>query len=177
MSISQLKKILPPPESPTEVPTRPAWKKIEKEVGVRLPNDYKEYVQAYGTGTICEFLIISNPFSSQEGFALISTLELAIQTLSQLKKTEGDDQVPFDIHPTRPGLLAFGGDENGNGLYWLTDGEPDSWPCVIGQGRGKKWEQYDITMAEFLCQVISKEIRSAIWPKTFPKKGCQFRSC
>lgn len=176
MSIKELISSAPPPEKVSDVPKKPNWKKIEAALKVSLPGDYKEFVVTYGTGVLCNFLIVCNPFSSQEGFGLLPFVTLMSTTLAQLKDTEGDKQVPFNIHPDRPGLLAWGGDENGNGLYWFTKGRPEAWPCVVGEARGKRWERFDLPMTSFLGKILRKEIRCKIWPSSFPgRKPCGFQ--
>jgi SMI1-KNR4 cell-wall len=168
MSFQELSALVQPPEKPVEVPKKPNWKQVEKSLGISLPVDYREYIVAYGTGVLCNFVVICNPFSEQDGFALLPFVKTMTNTLVQLKQSEGIRQVPFDVHPARPGLLPFGGDENGNVLYWLTEGDPAVWPCVVGEGRGKRWERYDVAMTTFIAKILTKEIRCKIWPGSFP---------
>jgi hypothetical protein len=89
-------------------------------------------------------------------------------TLATLKEWEGNKQVPFDFHPTNPGLLPIGGDENGNGIFWLTEGKPTAWPCIVGEARGKRWERFDLSLTTFLAKILKKQIECRIWPGSFP---------
>lgn len=173
MSIRELTALVKPPAKPSELPRKPNWKSIEKTLGSPLPADYQEYVAAYGTGLLCNFIIICNPFSTHSGFAFLPFVSLMRNTLANLRECEGSKQVPFDFHPKNPGLLPMGGDENGNGIYWLTEGKPEAWPCIVGEGRGKRWERFDFPMTTFLAKILKKEIRCKVWPASFPgRKDC-----
>jgi hypothetical protein len=173
MPIHDLTSLVEPPTTPREVPKRSDWKRAEKYFGTALPQDYQEFVTTYGTGVLGHFLVVCNPFSQDKGFALPEFVDRVCKNLKDLKNTEGDSQVPFGIFPERPGLFPWGGDENGNGLYWLTEGEPDAWPCVLGEGRGPRWERYEMTMTAFLAGVFRGEIRPKFWPRGFPSKRDQ----
>src|SRR5262249_22787510 len=170
MSIRELTALVKPPSRPTDVPKRPAWKPVEKLIGTAFPKDFKNFIAAFGSGTLGHFVIVLNPFSQVEGFEFFSGAGLLCDTLRTLEEFEGGRQVPFDVHPARPGLLPWGGDENGNGLYWLTDGKPDTWPCVVGEGRGKPWQKFDLPMTSFLAAIYRGEVRCKIWPRGYPRK-------
>lgn len=168
MSIKELTAIIRPPQKPVEVPKNPNWNKIEKKLGVPLPSDYRDFVVTYGTGTLGRFVIVCNAFSTIEGGALIPMVKYDCDILRSLRESEGNEQVPFDIHPHRPGLLPWGGDENGNSFYWLTEGKPDAWPCVVGEGRGKRWQTFEMRMTTFLAKAFNRDIKVSVWPRTFP---------
>ncbi len=62
MSLNALLSILIPPQNPAEIPTLDDWINVERRVG-RLPNDYRTYLERFGTGTIDRFLWVLNPVS------------------------------------------------------------------------------------------------------------------
>lgn len=170
MSIRDLARLVEPPSKPLDVPKRLAWSKVEKMLGTRLPSDYKEFVAAYGSGLLGRLIVVLNPFSKTEGIEFFSGAGLMTNGLRALKAALGDTEVPYDVFPDPGGLLPWGGDQNGNGLYWLTGGEPDKWPCVVGEGRGDLWQQFDMPMTKFLASVFSRDVRCKIWPRGFPTK-------
>src|SRR5690348_9095135 len=61
MSVSALLKLVTPPSVPS-LPGGLDWARVESELGLRLPVDYKEYVRTYGTGTIGGQILPYIPF-------------------------------------------------------------------------------------------------------------------
>lgn len=169
LSYDELALIVTPPETPTAVPAKLNWNPIERELGVPLPSDYKAFVGGYGSGLLGSFIRVFNPFDTDEYMSLIPSAKRICQIRRELKNSEGDAEVPFDIHPETPGLLPWGNDENGNGLYWLTEGDADNWPCVVGAGRDRRWQQFDMPMTTFLKRALTGEIKCEIWPSGFAR--------
>lgn len=52
MSVAKLKKLIPPPEKPLEVGTPAKWSKIEKQLGITLPEDYRDFIFTYGSASL-----------------------------------------------------------------------------------------------------------------------------
>jgi SMI1-KNR4 cell-wall len=168
MPITQLLSLIPAPEKPTEVGAKRAWATFERTLGVKLPRDYHEFVTHYGSGLLANFIRVFNPYSNDEYISLIPSINRICAIRRQLKELEWDEEVPFLIFPESPGIMPCGNDENGNTLYWLTDGEPDEWTIVLGAGRSRNWERFDFDLTSFLCKALTKKIRSRIWPRGFP---------
>ena len=59
MMLDDLQKVMPPPLAPIETPCA-SWQAIEAELGTLLPEDYKSFVEAYGSGRIGGFIWILN---------------------------------------------------------------------------------------------------------------------
>lgn len=169
MAITELIELVPPPARPFEVPDNPGWKKIEKAIGLTLPDDYKDFVLKYGSGLLGNFIIVSNPFSTDDGVNLESNIGYLCETQRHLQVTEAEDAVPFAIYPDESGIVPWGGDENGNGMYWLTEGKPNEWPTVVLAGRDNRWQQFDMPMTTFLAKALSGEVRCKIWPPGFSR--------
>jgi hypothetical protein len=70
MSMARLKQIVVPPERPVEVPDDSVWDAVRALFG-EIPADYREFVETYGTGCLCEFIWIYNPASPNEYLNLI----------------------------------------------------------------------------------------------------------
>lgn len=168
MSIEELKAIVEPPEHPSEVPTHPDWGSVEDHLRVNLPQDYCDFISAYGSGLLGNVIRVFNPFASSEYLALVPCVERICAIRREAKETEGDEEVPFDVYPVSPGIMPWGNDENGNTLYWLIKGGPDKWPTIVGEGRGRRWEQFDFPMSTFLARALKGAIKCEIWPSDFP---------
>ena len=65
-------KTISAPEKPVENKEVVDWKVIEKQIGTKLPRDYKKFIEIYGTGWISNFLWIFNPFSINKYLNMIN---------------------------------------------------------------------------------------------------------
>jgi len=161
--LDSLLKIMPPPEHPVECGTWEDWAGVQSELGLRLPVDYKYFINSYGTGKISDFLYVLNPFSANAYLNLKQQIWLVLGGLRVTKQVSGSEEVPYPLYAEPGGLLPWGITDNGDTLYWLTRGEnPDKWTVVIGDARGPEWEEYDQYMVEFLAKVLLGEAVSKI---------------
>jgi hypothetical protein len=157
MSFTALKSLVPPPTQPFEVGSFEQWQSFEKQLGLTLPSDYRDFVFAYGSGLFARFYRIYNPFSNSEWINLRSSVQRTCGWILETKR-DWPDHVPYDIYPACPGLLPFGNDENGNNYYWLTKGSPDSWPVIQDEVRGDGFFRHDCSMTDFFCGVLNGKI-------------------
>ncbi len=138
MGLDPLKAVLPPPLNPPEVLDADAWEGAERQLGTRLPADFKAFVNTYGTGRIDDFLVVFNPFSSNRFVNLIERGRSDLEGMAMLK--QGFPQsYPFDVYPAPGGLLPCAATDNGNILYWRTVGVPEQWPIVVYESRGPSY--------------------------------------
>lgn len=123
-SLERLMEIAPPPRDRAG-PTGD-WTKVEAALGLRLPEDYKAYVNAYGTGALGG-LVIDNPF----GFLHEPNKAWTDWAAMYHDFVEyGGIDLPYPVFPESNGLLPFGCLCDVNHLNWLTVGECDQWPFV-----------------------------------------------
>src|SRR5262249_54817600 len=47
------------------------------------------------------------------------------------KVEEGNDYIPYCIWPEQSGLLLWGYGEHRKHFFWLTEGDPRSWPVIV----------------------------------------------
>jgi hypothetical protein len=98
-----------------------------------------------------------------------------LAALRELKGMPGIRHVPYPLFPEPGGLLPFGIDDNGDGLYWLTTGEPDQWSIVVNESRAPEYEQFDMSVTEFLQEVLSRKTICEIFPSDFPLEEPDFQ--
>jgi hypothetical protein len=133
-SVKGIAKLIPPPRSPRGLDQ--SWNAVERELGLALPRDYKEFIDLYGSGQL----------SSSEGWAVIWNFrdaslfgkhlrealcgeESIIQSYKRLA-TETDYPCPHPTYPEPGGLLPFASVNDVQNLNWLTIGAPDCWDVV-----------------------------------------------
>jgi hypothetical protein len=123
MPIKQLLSLIAPPTVPLDNDGN--WRAAEIIVGAKYPADFRELIGRYGSGAFFQgHLTVHNPLTL-EGLAWIKDAERILRP-----KRERPNPLPLPVHPDTPGLLIWGGDENGNRYAWLTKGKPDKWPVV-----------------------------------------------
>ena len=125
--IAELTRLIPPPTTP--VAARGDWSKAEAEVALTFPDDYKQVVEAYGTGRFFNFLWVYSPFDPASEWRLSNQLHLSADNL-RAYKAEGFG-VPLPIYPEPGGLVNFGSTENCNLLNWVATGESNGWGLAI----------------------------------------------
>lgn len=159
--VEAMKQILPPPERPIAVPTAGDWERCEAELTV-LPDDYKAFIHTYGVCNIDFFMHIYDP--------ALSLVEMASQTLSALRTTRDKfpDMFPMPCFPEPGGFLPFGGTDNGDSMYWVTIGEPNTWTVAVLTARAPEVYRYNGGMLEFLVDVLSRKHCCKAFPDSFP---------
>jgi hypothetical protein len=161
--INLLRTILAPPLAPSELPPRRAWPAVE-EGFARLPQDYKEFIETYGSGYIGEgYLSVFNPFSKNQYLDLVYQAENVRTAFASLKR-EHPLAYAFDFFPALGGLLPFGVNVDGAYLLWQTAGHPDAWSIAVLACDAPRIEGFQMGMVEWLAKILSGQIRCSFFP-------------
>lgn len=75
--------------------------------------------------------------------------------------------MPFALYPEPGGLFPWGLTDNGDRLYWLTEGEPNSWVSIIYESRGPRYDRHAIGCCEFLRRWVAGDLPVAVFPDDF----------
>lgn len=161
MSLSKLYEISPPPDHPVDADGD--WEVIEKQVGMKLPDDYRRIIEKYGRGSFGDFLNLIHPFLDPHNFLL--RLETRFLQHERKLHVEFPDEFPFPVYPDPRGLFPWAGTDNGDTLYWLTDGEPERWQVVVWESRGPEHVVYPFGAAEFLQRWLSGTLECSVFPE------------
>ncbi|MEU2859036.1 hypothetical protein ABZ672_11485, partial [Streptomyces mirabilis] len=135
-AVGQLLQVMPtPPDGGDAVD----WDRVHAEFGWRLPSDYRDFVAAYGMGTINETLgVFTPPFP---GYPYVDHL------LYQRS------------YPATDGLLLWASTDSADDFYWRCgDGDPDRWTVAV-RTRSHGWHDYPLGMADFLVSLLSGRIK------------------
>ncbi|MFJ8072501.1 hypothetical protein ACIQ7Q_00830 [Streptomyces sp. NPDC096176] len=126
------------------------WERAERELGTRLPADYKEYVYWFGPGCFDDYLFVAVPGienANVELGGLLRNEQVLIASLSELSGTP----VLLPVHPEPSGWLPWGRTSNGDVLYWVVSSEdPDQWKIAGRPGRGLDLGHFDAGFADFI---------------------------
>ena len=146
--------LISPPTNPVSVGSESEWVRTERELGIRLPTDFHDFIKSYGSGLLGNFYWVWNPYLAEfvEQVNEISKIE------NQCKATL-PEYYPFKIFPDSPGFLPCASDDNGNYYGWLTKGNPDQWTTLTHEVRGSGFKEYEMTFTEYLLAVFKREIK------------------
>jgi hypothetical protein len=168
VSIAELKKLVPPPAEPFEVGTLAQWRKLEKQLRTRLPDDYRDFVFAYGSGLFAGLYRVYNPFSADEYIALLPKSR-RVCDIKRWSRDDDPERYPYPYFPEPGGLLPWANDENGNDYFWHTEGPPDEWTVVQENNRGEGIRAQPYSMTGFLVGILRRKIKPLA--SGYPRKG------
>jgi hypothetical protein len=161
--LDRLRQLLPPPADPVE-PGRPdGWAAVEAAIGTALPGDFKAFTEWYGSGTVDDFLYLFNPFTQGQDGNLVVEKD---RVLAAYGKTRArfPDRLPLPPFPEPGGVLPLGRTDNGDELYWVTEGHPDRWPVALLESRAALQEVHRMPVTGFLAALAANQLASRVLP-------------
>ncbi len=167
MAYKELISLLPPPVEVFNGGSVEEWRRFQDYLGILLPTDYRKFVTTYGSGTIDNFLWVLNPFTRNDNLNLFLQTKVICEAYVTSKKKFPED-FPHEVYPKQGGLLPWAVTDNGDELYWITQGEPESWPIVIYETRSPFHVIYNISITDFIYKLVSRELTCPIFPDDFP---------
>ena len=165
-------KKLPPPTNPIYGGLI-NWHDIESNFNIKLPRDYKELIEVYGSGAVDNFVWLLNPISNNKNLNF-DTVDYIYSSYQVMKDLFPDDFT----RPKFPNKLSFfpwAVTDNGDTFVWIVDhDDPNDWSVGI-LGEDETDVVYtNVGTVEFLLKLISKEIISNALPDDFPSDNVRF---
>jgi hypothetical protein len=68
-------------------------------------------------------------------------------------------------------VLPLGRTDNGDELYWVTDGQPDSWPVTLVESRAALQEVYPMPVTGFLASLAANQLSSGVLPQDLLRRS------
>lgn len=159
MKVSEFSKRIATPEPLIERPDSQQWK-MARPANVSFPDDYKEFLERFGTGVIFDFIFIWNPFSKVEGMNFEAESTRHRSFLKEHKAVTPDLFVHWPEN-----LLPFGKTENGDTLFWVMEGRPNEWEVAVSNYSPELWYSR-FGMVDFLAGILSD---SHFMPEALPE--------
>jgi hypothetical protein len=137
------------------------WHESPREIGVEFPQDYRHFVETYGSGSLSGDLGISMPWRAggppylpeMEGFGLYAVRARNMSPLNQFH-VDAPQRWPFAFWPEPSGLLPWARNPRYGYFFWHTTGAgPDTWTCVAWNQ--SEWRPYDCGMVELLLHLVN----------------------
>lgn len=172
--IDDLKRVCPPPEA-ARVSLRETWNDFEQHYGLRLPEEYKQVVETYGTGAFKTFIYVFQPTHENQWLDLESMTDSTANSFRS-QYLRGTLRTPVD--PSR--LHVIGGTDNGDRIYYVIEDEstsPDLWKIAVNESDSHEWFSYDGGLTEFIYEFVTGLISVPMFPEDldeFPAEFMQF---
>lgn len=157
MSLDELTAILSPPTRPRHGDSPRDWEAVEEELGLQLPEDYKQFVDLYGVGVVEDDTTEIRIKSPRDKSGYDQLLDIGRARAESVLETEDPEERPYSVHPQIPGLLPIATDVNGYTLFLFTRGEPEEWPVTILSESGD-FEEHPGPFTAFLLGVLTHRI-------------------
>ncbi|WP_371782843.1 hypothetical protein [Streptosporangium subroseum] len=125
--LTALRLLAPPPEDPYLGEL--TWEEVFAALGTRLPSEYVELMDVYGTGCFSSWMRFVAPLRGEQ-YGLIQTASTVSDGYRDLRESFPED-FPLAVWPEPGGFLAFANSIDGDELGWLTQGDPDQWPVIV----------------------------------------------
>lgn len=170
MGLERLRSIVPPPAEPLEPGVPDQWPRVEAELGTGLPDDFKRFTELYGSGKFDDFLYLLNPFAADPAGSLLGARDTMLEAYAETR-AKFPERLPLPPWPQPGGLLPLGRSDNGNELYWLTEGSPAAWPVVAFAGRSTQHEVHRHPVTGFLALLLSGKLQTSVFPDSFLRRA------
>ncbi len=167
--LERLREIAPPPGEPLEAGDPRRWPEVEAALGTALPDDYKAFIELYGSGKFDDFLYLLNPFARDASGSLLHERDTMLAAYAETR-AKFPERLPLPPYPEPGGLLPLGRSDNGNELYWLTEGEPAAWGVVAFAARSTRHEIHHHPVTGFLARLLSAELETSVLPERFQRR-------
>jgi len=160
--LERLVQLMPPPPDPID--SIGDWHAVESQINTRLPDDYKSFIELYGTGRIAGLLWPLNPFSSNKFLNLLHQCSLILDTERSLRD-EFPKYHPWPLFPESDGLFPWCTTDNGDYILWRTKGDPNNWTTFIYEIRGTTRQDCPYGVSSFLYRWLIGDIEVEIFDR------------
>ncbi len=165
-ALDELRRVLPPPEQPACVDT--SWSRVEEDLGLPLPPDFKKFVSTYGNGRFGkDEILVAHPLTWS------NVRDAWSQRASHYHAwADAGFDVPYPIFPDFEGLLPCAMISDVNRINWLTRGAPQHWPVVyFDRDYGFFQDELNgLSFVDFFLEIVTGT------SELMKQVGCHFKS-
>ena len=157
-ALDELTRLVPPPAAPVDA--NGDWQRVEADLGLALPADFKGLIETYGLGQFVDFITPLTPFGSRDLFMRSAR---GILDSERSFRARNPDKSPYSLYPEPGGLLEWAGTDNGDRLCWLTEGEPERWTTIAWNQRSWSYGAFPVGAVEFLHGWLTGRIETTVF--------------
>lgn len=165
--MTEIQKTLAVPASP--IGTEGEWEAIETALCIELPEDYKQFISQYGTGTIGYVFEVLNllentdviwneiKFVRDQNEAVFAEAKNVAELMGR-KPRDVTKPLPFQFFPEKGGLLPWARASDGWTFWWFTNGRPCDWKIVSTFNATEDYKVFNsISTVDFLVALLSSK--------------------
>ncbi|WP_405931274.1 SMI1/KNR4 family protein [Streptomyces sp. NBC_00827] len=133
------------------------WGVLEERTRVTLPYDYKEFVTAYGPGSVNGQLYLFHPraVDGDQGLRLEYLWDQAGYAYRELTLSN-PDLYPYPVYPAKGGCVPIARSVSGNHVLLMPPGEgSEEWRVVFDMGQ---WVVLEMNFTDFLWAAPREEL-------------------
>ncbi|MFH9690065.1 SMI1/KNR4 family protein [Streptomyces sp. NPDC017413] len=133
------------------------WEAVERTHRITLPDDYKEFISAYGPGCLNDQVYLFHPRAARgdHGLHLESLWDQASYSYGELTRSDPHSH-RHPIHPEGGGYFAIARSISGNHVFLVPpDENRRQWQVAVEMGA---WFIFEMTFANFLRAALREEL-------------------
>ncbi len=141
------------------------WEKIEKELNVIFPSDYKYFIDNYGAGAINDFLWIFSPFEDNKNINSLDRLSELVyyDNITDNKKADSTEKINY--YDGKSGLFPIGVSDNGDEIFMDFQGEEVS--IEVYETRELSPIVFNVSFLEFLVEILTNDSYKDLFAEDF----------
>lgn len=137
------------------LPPAEAWEGLERELGIQLPDDYKEIIGGYAPAQMNWHLFLGHP--STPRWNLGEWMRGTVEAFSRSDLTEaecpGFPNGPLFGGPS--GLIPLVGTDRGEYVFGVVDEASGEWRLLTCDGDEQDFGEYHMSFSEWLYRYLS----------------------
>ncbi|MGF1767942.1 SMI1/KNR4 family protein [Enterovibrio makurazakiensis] len=141
-STKTLNKIYQPPPNKTGAPLKNDWFRVEKQIGVSFPSDFKKIIEDYGSGCFGSFLFLLNPFETHADYDYLNDINQIIDADTDFKSHRHFSKELFPLAST----------ENSDTIYFKPGSSIDSYELYVFDSRRGNVEIHPTPLVQFIVE-------------------------
>ncbi|WP_433017000.1 hypothetical protein [Kribbella sp. CA-294648] len=166
--LTAVRQLVPPPTDPYLGDG--SWEELFGQLGTRLPAQYVELLETYGSGSWSSWLNFFSPLPAntpdpQHAFRGLPVFATEILDIYRELRAAHPEFQPLAVWPEPGGFFPFAESVDGDALGWLTIGSPDDWPLIVYP---RHYDQGPPLTTD-LFDTLLGWLRGGAAPESFPK--------
>lgn len=140
------------------------WSVLERELGLVLPGDFKEFTDGYGPCSLAEYLDVLHPAGE------IFNLGEFTREWIEFSQEAPNEEIPYAVGSAPGNVLPVSRTEHGDIIYFILTGpDPDAWSVgVAARNEDPQWIEFPMPFTEWLEKLLKGGAGMGFLPEDWP---------